>query len=364
MCRLTACLIMCCLPVVPAIAEPYMAVRSGGECMMCHTNPTGGGKRNAYGNIYAQRTLATRYMNLSKDESSGQAQSHDIWNGQIGPHVSVGADVRTEFTSTDVPDQGSTSEFAHEESLLYLEFQPVPGRLSLYLDEKLGPGGATTREAYGLFWMDANKFYLKAGQFFLPYGLRIEDDQAFIRAATGVNYNTPEEGVEFGFEQGRWSAQLAVTNGSDQTDDKRGSLNAVYTSAGWRLGGSYTSNETSVNERDMIGLYAGLRTGPISWLAEYDRVRDASPDGSEVDQEISLLEGNWLISKGNNLKVTYEHWDNIDQGDDKRDRWSLVWEHFPIQYLQFSGGLRFYEAPDSDNNGNRDIVFAQLHFFF
>jgi hypothetical protein len=359
--RLCLVLGLCLLPAAAAIAEPYLAVRSGGECKMCHTNPTGGGKRNAYGNVYAQRTLASRYMNGSGGEED---QGEPAWNGQISRYLSVGADLRTELFFNDVPGQGSSSEFVHEESLLYLEFQPIPGRFSLYLDEQLGPGGANTREAYGLFWLEPNQYYLKAGQFFLPYGLRIEDDQAFIRSATGVNFQTPEEGGELGMQQGRWSAQLAVTNGSTQTDDKRASLNAAYNRSGWRIGASFNSNDTPMNEREMIGLYAGLRTGPVSWLAEYDRVRDTAPDGAETELEVNLLEGNWLISKGNNLKLTYEHRDNIDRGGDARDRWSMVWEHFPIQYLQFSGGLRAYDGPDGAADANRDEAFAQLHFFF
>jgi hypothetical protein len=165
---------------------------------------------------------------------------------------------------------------------------------------------------------------------------------------------------------GRWSAQLALTNGGTQTDDKRSSLNTVYARSRWRFGGSYNQNETDINEREMASIYAGLQTGPVSWLLEYDQVRDtllASDEQSE--QAISLVEGNWLVSPGNNLKVTYEFLDpNTDLGGDKRDRLSLVWEHFPMQYLQFSVGLRSNDAPDADAFGNRDVAFAHLHFFF
>jgi hypothetical protein len=360
--RLGICLALAYVPIMPAVAEPYLAVRSGGQCMMCHTNPTGGGKRNEYGNVYAQRNLAARYVDgqpAARETSAG-------WSGAINQYLAVGADMRTELRFTDVPNQDSSSEFIHEESLLYLELRPVPGRLTLYLDERLGPGGATTREAYGLFWIQPSRFYLKAGQFFLPYGLRLEDDEAFIRSVTGINFDTPDEGAEFGFEQGRWSGQLAVTNGGTQTDDKRSSLNAVYTQPRWRAGGSFNHNETDLNEREMLSVYGGLQTGPISWLLEYDQVRDTVvASGVQSDQEISLIEGNWLVSPGNNLKVTYEYLDpNTDVDEDGRNRWSLVWEHFPIQYLQLSLGLRSHDAPDADEFGNRDVAFAHLHFFF
>ena len=44
--------------------------------------------------------------------------------------------------------------------------------------------------------------------------IRLQDDEAFIRQVSGINYNTPDTGWEAGYEGGPWSAQLAVTRGT------------------------------------------------------------------------------------------------------------------------------------------------------
>lgn len=350
------------LQVHVARAEPYIAVRTGLKCMACHTNPTGGGKRNEYGNVFAQQMLAASF--------AGDASSSDAWTGNISRFLAMGADFRGEFDVTDMPGQPDvSSEFSYEESLFYLQLQPIPGKLSLYFDQKLGPGNAQTREAYGLMNFQGNRFYMKAGRFFLPFGLRLEDDDAFVRSIPGINYTTPDDGFELGMESGPWSAQFAQTNGAgggaEQNNEKRTSLNAVYTQSRWRAGASFNTNETPGGEREMTALYGGLRTGPVSWLFEYDIVKDTLNGAGETEQHVSLIEANTLLAKGSNLKLTYE----VQQPDsaaneEDRTRISAVWEYFPVQYLQLSVGLRSHDGPDNLPVSNREQAFAQVHLFF
>ena len=345
----------------PAGAEPYLAVKSGLKCVACHTNPTGGGLRNPAGHAYAQNELAARRLD------TGESQ----WIGQVSRYFSIGGDLRASGTGTDVPSGADEDlAFAVDELRAYLDLSVIPDRLSLYVDQRLAPGAADNREAYARLWLDAEHgYYIKAGQMYLPYGLRLEDDTAFIRQVTGISFDTPDNGVELGLESGPWSAQFAVSNGAGggpETDSgKQWSLRGEYVQATWRLGASYNLNDADGGERHLAALFAGLRTGPIAWLAEADYVENKGLAAGPLRQWIGLIEANWALRKGHNLKLTVESLDpDTDVDDDYQDRFSLVWEYTPMQYLQLRGGVRVYEGIPQDAQQNRRFGFIELHGFF
>jgi hypothetical protein len=78
-----------------------------------------------------------------------------------------------------------------------------------------------------------------------------------------------------------------------------------------------------------------------------------------------LLEGNWLIAPGNNLKITGEYLDpNRDVQNDGQTRWSLLYELTPIQFVQLRAGVRFYDGiPQIDAQHTRQY-FLEVHGFF
>jgi len=341
-----------------AHAEPYLAVQTGLKCAQCHVNPTGGGMRTVYGDLFAQKQMPANEIEMG-----------DVWTGQLSKYFAVGGDLRANATATKVPKQTTLSEFDIEQARVYLEASVIPNRLSVYVDELVAPGTASNREAYGRYWSASHNWYVKAGQFYLPFGLRLQDDTAFTRTVPGINMTTPDSGVEVGWEGGRWSAQLAVSNGTaggPETDNsKQVSTQAVYVRDVWRLGAAANFNNTGGAARHAYGLFGGLRTGPLAWLGEADLVTDNSfPDG-ERKMVAGLLETNWLIARGNNLKLTAEWFDpDRNVSEDEQTRWSVVYECTPIQFVQLRFGARFYEGIPQNDLQNRRLYFVQLHGFF
>lgn len=356
---LRACMLLMAVLQAPAHAEPYLAVREGLKCVSCHVDPAGGGMRNAFGNAWAQTTLAARRVEVADAA---------VWTGSLNRHVAVGGNLRGAATHTDVPDQSNRSAFDLEELRVFLDLAAIPDRLALHVDQRIAPGNSANLEAYVRYVTADRRWHLKAGQFYLPFGLRLEDDSAFIRQVTGISFATPDRGVEIGFESARLSAQIAVSNGSgggpEIDEGKQVSLRAEHVRNRWRLGASFNLNDANAGDRRMQGLFAGLRTGPIAWLAEADYVVDDS-FVTPRRHWVGLLEGNWGFARGHNLKITAEYFEpDTDVDEDEQNRFSAVWEYSPVQFLQVRAGARVYDGIPQNTLQNRRIYFIGLNGFF
>jgi hypothetical protein len=325
--------------------------------MTCHVNPTGGGMRNTFGQVWGQTVLPAKRIDTG-----------DPWTGEISRFLAIGGNLRASSSATDVPHRPTASSFDTDELRLYLEVRAIADRLSVYVDQRLGPGGSANQEAYGRLWFSNNRFYVKAGQMYLPYGLRLQDDTAFIRQVPGINFTTPDRGVEVGLELDDWSAQLAASNGTaggtEQDSGKQYSLRVEHVRSLWRAGASFNFNDAAAGQRQMQNVFVGLRTGPVAWLAEADYVID---DGltPRRKQVVGLLEADWLVRKGHSLKLTAEYFDpDRDVSEDQQNRFSLVWEYTPMQFMQVRIGARNYDGIPQSDLQNRREVFAQLNAYF
>jgi hypothetical protein len=341
-----------------ANAEPYLAAQMGLKCGQCHVNPTGGGMRTVFGNTWAQTSMAQKRI----------GSEEDLWTGQVMKFLSVGGNARANYNWEDVPGQAGTNDFDVEEARAYLDFGVIPNRLSIYLDQRFAPGNSTNMEANVRYWIKENAFYVKAGRMYLPFGYRLEDDNAFVRSLSGINMQAPDEGAEIGFESGSWTAQLAVSNGSgggpEVDPGKQVTTRAEFVQSRWRAGASLLYNDTDAGSRTGAAAFGAFNLGPVVLLGEVDYFDDDSiNDGTKL--LATLAEADWKLMQGHNLKLTYEWFEpNDDVDEDEQTRVSVLYEWSPIQFIQLRGGVRVYDGIPQNDNQNRKQAFIQLHGFF
>lgn len=342
-----------CLATNLLWAEPYLAVRAGMDCAQCHVNPTGGGARNAFGNIYSQTQLTAETVTLPQP-----------WTGKLAQLLNVGANARYSAKQSDVSGVDTNLEFATEQFTVYLGAE-ILDRLTVYVDQQVAPGGSLNREA----WMKLKfgDFYVKAGRMFLPFGWRLQDNSSFVRQVSGINMLQGDDGAEIGWHKGNLVAQLAVTNGNgggaERDDGKQFTARFARVGQGWQAGFSLVDNNTDTLDRSGGGVFAGLKTGEVSWLLEYDRLEDNPEIGLTDEIDVIFLEANWQITRGHNLKLTAEQIEfHLDP--DEQQRYSAVYEYTPLPFAQLRLGYRVRDS-DADNAFlNSDQAFLELHGFF
>jgi hypothetical protein len=293
----------------------------------------------------------------------------DIWTGEINRFLSIGGDVRAQAQVTKVPHTSYADDFSLEQARVYASANVIPQRLFVYVDEQVGPGGALNREAYGVYWSANHQWYVKAGQMYLPFGFRLQDQSALVQQITGINMTTPDQGVELGFERGHWDAQLAVTNGTASGPEvghgKQFSGQLIYVESLWRAGVAANFNNAAAGNKLAAGLFAGLRTGPVAWLGQVDVIDDHSLPTGSGRQLATLAEANWRIMQGHNLKLTHEFLDpNRSVSNDAQTRYSIVYELTPIQYVQVRAGFRYSDGIPQAPTQHLKLGFVELHGFF
>ncbi|NQY89962.1 MAG: hypothetical protein HRT51_19910 [Colwellia sp.] len=335
-----------------AFAEPYIAIQTGYQCGMCHTNATGGGQRTTFGNQFALQQLT----------AGSTSATNSAWTGMLNDVISVGGNARMSASRFTVDDREDNVDFSVERASLYLNFN-LSEQVSFYIDQQVAPSTSVNRELWAR--LNQDNWYLKAGKLFTPFGWRIEDDSAFIRQVTGINFNSGDLGVELGFNGDNINFQLAATNGnggaSDIDDTKQLTARFVWIEPDWRAGVSLYNNNTKLGERNMHGIFAGAKLWLISWLFEYDIIKDTGFDNIDVTQDVVLIEANILLGQGHNLKLTLER---LMLAQANSERWSIVYEYFPMAFTQIRTGFRYQDSDKNIETADSKESFVELHIFF
>ena len=297
-------------------AEPYLAVREGYKCSACHVNKTGGGMRTSFVAVHAQDIL--HYPDWFSELTSPA----DQFSGEINKYVSIGADLRVDATATfqDTPKNGEVRnnqvfrgrldefEIDVQEAVGYLEVKLIPDLLTAYVDLRFAPN-TDAREAWALMYLPWD-VWIKGGKMFLPYGLQLQDDTAFIRggrngsATTGFSFNQQQAAFQIGWEPGPWFAAFAVSNGPSGNRDVQltGTVYGMFTDLpvvgnlvrNFLIGGSATRVSPSGSDTVVAGAFTGFNLGLFTYLGEVDFRWDknmASTNGSTRSKPLSRATG-------------------------------------------------------------------------
>jgi hypothetical protein len=350
-----------------AHAEPQLAVRKGVGCNVCHVNQSGGGMRTEYGTAFSQTDLPTKRLK-------------GALNPNITPWIQLGADVRMSHKTLlpaktalgdDTWETTASNSFEMPEGNLYLRVQPIPGYLSVYLDETVSPEGASAREAFVMIHGLPAGLYFKAGRFMLPFGLKVRDDEAFIRQQTGFTYANQDMGIELGIAPHPFALSIAVTNGSggggDPNQPKQVTASAALTGEWIRGAVSYSFNDTSTDEfrfhTHMAGGYVGLRLGRFYLLGEFDWMHGTT-DERPWDQWALFAELHFEAIKGVYLRFRFEAFDPlVSLQENERDRFVFGFSWFPVQYVELRGEYRMNRDIPQMIDGNVDEVILEIHAF-
>ena len=361
------------LAAPPASAEPYLMVREGAKCSACHTNQTGGGKRTAFAHIHAHDI--EHDLDLLPIPPGVRA-----FNGEINTWASIGSDLRVRNATVfrdrpdrlgRVPDNTAfrrkvqSNDSRVNEFLLYGQLDLWPDLVTIYADEDF-TSGATNREVFAMLrgflpW----DTYVKAGRMFPAYGLRVQDDQAFIRARTNFTFQQPDEGGEIGIQPGPFFLASSITNGTGGDKDVQATLNGygifedVPVVRSVLAGASFARQS---NKRYVGGFYGGANFWRFTYLGELDFIDDrklGSPgrmDKYAAYGELNLLLLDWLNLRGTFDFVKVSH-------DRDQTRYAIGAEPFINRVIQPRIQYRINNGIRSRPGDNQDELWLELHLF-
>jgi len=355
-----AALVLALTASAAARAEPLFAARTGLGCGSCHLNRTGGGGRTAYGAGYGAQTLPWKKL----------APGHGLFDGAIGERVRLGFDARGGYVATFRDPGPYIGEAKLSQADVDLAVDLLKDRLMIYISEHVAPGGASSREAFALYSIDRAGFYVKGGKFYLPFGLRLQDDEAATRRPTGFTFDTADVGAEVGADGGKWSTALSITNGTsggaEADNGKQYSWTGARVFSLGRFGLSVSTNDSPAGaHRTIAGAFGTFRAGPVVVLAEADVIYDNDGTNPERQGGAGHLELDALVHAGLTLRW-FAGASDLDRNDglSRQTQWGVGVDWTPLPGLQIRGLYRARDGPASVPGARDDHAALEAHVYF
>ncbi len=372
--RLTVLLVCSLLFSATAFSLPRFASRTNFSCQSCHVNPSGGGMRNAFGLTYGREEIVL--------ESTQEEYGLGEFTTQINDFISYGVDFRflAFYQKKKSPDE-SRSSFFPMQADVYFNFA-ISKRVSLFANPAFGP--FNRYEVFGIARILPANGYVKLGRFTPPYGLRLDDHTSSVRDVTPFRNNTGQQtGIELGLNPGPFTLLAALTNGV--VGDRDGDMaKAVFGKAEGRFNlgpanlmlGVSSYNDVSGPERyNMLGGYGALTLfDRFTVGGDVERIRGNSTlmgvngdrlqrnaTGKSLKQLAVMVEGNYMVVPGFDLKVIYDFFDpDTDVQTGSVTRLSGGFEFFPLSGVEVRPLLRM----TTDDVLKRDVTDLHILFHF
>jgi hypothetical protein len=382
------------LALVPdrSAGVPLYAARTGLMCQTCHFDPNGGGPRNDFGFAYAKNGHS-----LAPDTNATEVAA---LTNRVGENVPLyfGLNQRFMLFANQQRRSGGLDRagFFDMESALYTVFQPH-SRLTLVYSRDGFNEGSSTKDAYGMIALGGER-YLKAGQFRVPFGLRMDDHtvatrNSFLDFESGRSFlpydpRTTDRGIEVGGTHGNAFGRVAFLNGADEPF---GAPNDHAQAVAGKIGHNFprgqvaasgyddwTRTDVGSRRRSRWGAYGLAHAGAFVLIAELAAGADRVSDTLGIARTGSFAafgEVNWSPRPCVNLRARFDHLE-LDRSPDATiadlntyDRWSLEGEYEPVPFAQIRWSVRLIDPVATRDPQGAEIrdekqAFVQFHFFY
>jgi hypothetical protein len=308
-----------------AYALPKFSAKEGKPCSSCHLKSAGGGLRTEEGMKYGQSMLPV------KDWQSELVLPH--LTNKISDFVSAGADIETMYKRSRSDDE---TPIITEGAQLYkanlyvgINFaKNVFGYGSLVVDQK--------NEFFGLINIPSINCSFIAGKFVPNYGLKLEDEHAFVRSRLDLSWedgNPASPGVQISFSPGSWNISGGVFNGPLKGTGTEfvGKIENIFSLSE----NFHTLLGANVMYRDSYksttyGGYAVFGIKDFSLTGEADVISTSGVNGV-----VAYAEGSYRLTSGLDAYVSYDYFDqDLELTTGTLSRYNLGVEFFPMQGVE------------------------------
>lgn len=347
------------------------------RCNQCHHSPTGGGLLNSYGRDANGEDLSTW-----KGDGSFMHGAVDLPR-----FLKLGLDTRFAALNNNNggPDQPQIAFFPMQfDAHMRLEagafaFQAVGGvRGQLRRGEAPIPASNVdakngsrllSREHWAIWQPAAQGFYVRAGRYFAPFGLRLAEHVVYVRRDLGFNLFEETYNVSVGYLVNNWEGHLTAFAPDFLQGGNQSAGAAAYAekrlldeTASLGLQAKYSvSGDVKRAVAGVVGK-AFVELARTLFMLEANYVQQMPDQTEGVGQFVGLLGGSWLPPIPGGLASLWVErlQSDVSTAGTAITAGTAVVSWFPFPHWE----LQLVERLQQADGGNRVNTFlAQIHYF-